>query len=122
MRRAQLQGSVEVVHNLGHDARPVDGIDRYQARAFQETLVGKAGFDHFLAVVEVSFNGDVMDIFAEDGRHLTTLHLRHAVMRVHDENIDVFTGAATFNRRRAGITRGCAHNHDALTALRQYMV
>ena len=74
LRPAQLQRCMEVVNDLGHDPRPVDRVNRHQARAFQEALIGKTGFDHFLAVIEVTFNGDVVNVVAEECRHLTTLH------------------------------------------------
>jgi hypothetical protein len=52
-RAAELQGCVEVVDDLGHDPRPVDRVDRHQAGALEERLVGEAGLDHLLAVVKL---------------------------------------------------------------------
>mgnify|MGYP006973059471 CR=1 FL=1 len=66
---------MEVVDDLGHDPRPVDRVDRHQARALEEALIGEAGLDHLLAVIEVALDGDVMDVVAEDGGHLPALHL-----------------------------------------------
>src|SRR5690606_2352071 len=63
-RRTQLQCGMEVVNNLRHDARPVNGIHRNQTRALEEALIRKARLNHFLTVIEVTFNGDVMNIVA----------------------------------------------------------
>ncbi|MCO7519471.1 hypothetical protein NJG22_19915 [Pseudomonas sp. VA159-2] len=121
-RATQLQGRVEVVDDLGHDPRPVDRVDRHQAGALEERLVGEAGLDHLLAVVEVAFDGDVVDVVAEDGGHLPALHFRHALVRVQDEDVDVVATAATFDGSRAGVATGGADDHHALAALDQHMV
>ena len=121
-RRAQLDGGVEVVDDLGHDPRPVDRVDRHQTGALEETLVGEAGLDHLLAVVEVAVDGDVVDVVALDGGHLATLHFGHAVVRVQDEDVDVLAGLAAFDGRRAGVAGGGADDHHALVALGQHVV
>ncbi|MNO90249.1 hypothetical protein D3C76_817560 [compost metagenome] len=121
-RTAQLQGRVEVVDDLGHDPRPVDRVDRNQAGALEERLVGEAGLDHFLAVVEVAFDGDVVDVVAEDRGHLPALHFRHALVRVQDEDVDVVATAATFDGGGTGVTAGGADDHHALVALGQHVV
>ncbi len=121
-RAAQLQCGMEVVDDLGHDPRPVDRVDCHQAGALEEPLVGEAGLDHLLAVIEVAFDGDVVNVVAEDGGHLPALHFRHALVRVQDEDVDVLAAAAAFDGRRAGITRGGAHDHHALATLGQHVV
>ena len=82
----------------------------------------KTGLDHLLTVVEVAFDGDVVDVVAKDAGHLATLHLGHPVVRVHDEDVDVLAGFASLNSRRTGITRGGAHDHHALATLDQEIV
>ncbi|MNE09985.1 hypothetical protein D3C80_1026800 [compost metagenome] len=121
-RAAELQGRVEVVDDLGHDPRPVDRVDRHQAGALEEALVGEAGLDHLLAVVEVALDRDVVDVVAEDGGHLAALHFGHAVVRVQDEDVDVLAAAAAFDGGRAGVAGGGAQDHHALAALDQHMV
>ena len=121
-RAAELQGRVEVVDDLRHDARPVDRVDRNQTGALEEALIGEAGLDHLLAVVEVTFDGNVMDVVAKDAGHLATLHLGHPVVRVHDEDVDILASLAAFNSRRAGVTGGRAHDDHALAALDQEVV
>ena len=63
-----------------------------------------------------------MDVVAEDGGHLPTLHLGHPVVRVHDEDVDVFAGLAALDGRRAGVAAGGPHDHHALAPLAQHMV
>lgn len=121
-RTTQLQGRMEVVDDLGHDPRPVDGVDRHQASALEEALVGEAGLDHLLAVVEVAFDGDVVDVLAQDGGHLPTLHFRNPVVRVQDEDVDVIATLAAFDGRRAGIAGSGADDHHALAALLQDVI
>ncbi len=113
---------MEVVNDLGHDPRPVDRVHRHQTRAFEEALVGEAVLDHFPAVIEVAFDGDVVDVLAEDRRHLPTLHFRYTLMRVQDEDVDVFAVLAAFDGRRTGVTRGGTDNHHALAALFQHVI
>ena len=63
-----------------------------------------------------------MNVLTEDGGHLPTLHLGHPVVRVHDKDVDVVAGLATFDGRRPRIPRSGAHNHHALVALGQHVV
>ncbi len=63
-----------------------------------------------------------MNVLTEDGGHLPTLHLRHALVRVQDEDIDVFAVLAPFDGRRAGVAGGSADDHHALAALFQHVV
>src|SRR5450830_634811 len=121
-RAAQLQGRVEVVDDLGHDPRPVDRVHRDQARALEEALVGEAVLDHFLAVVEVAFDGDVVDVVAEQGGHLPALHLGHPLVRVEDEDVDVLAMLAAFDGGRTGVTGGGADDHHALATFGQHVV
>ncbi|KPZ07748.1 Uncharacterized protein ALO94_05568 [Pseudomonas syringae pv. spinaceae] len=121
-RAAQLQRCMEVVDDLGHDPRPVDRVDRHQTRAFEEALIGEAVLDHFLAVVEVAFHCDVMNVIAKDGGHLPTLNIRYTVVRVQDEDIDVIAATAAFDGRRTGIARSGTDDHHTLAALGQHVV
>ena len=113
---------MEVVNDLGHDPRPVDRVHRHQASALEEALVGEAGLDHFLAIVEVAFNRDVVNVLAEDGRHLPTLNFRNAVVRMQNEDVDVVATTAPFDGGRTGITRGGTEDHHALATLLQHII
>ena len=119
---AQRHACGHVVDDLGHDARPVDRIHCHKPRAVQEALIGKAGLDHRLGVVEVAFDGDVEDVVGEHRGHLTTLHFGDAVVGVQYKNIQVVAVAAAFDGRRAGVARGGAHDHRAFTTLFQEVI
>src|SRR5690606_5132992 len=98
MRSAQCQASIKVINDLRHNARPVDGVNRNQLATFrQERLITEAGFDHVLTIVKVTFKRNVKYVRRKYSSHLATLYIGHAIVRVHDENIDVVTAAATFN-------------------------
>ena len=90
---------MEVVNDLRHDPRPVDRIYRHQFAPLEERLVGKALLDHLLAVVEVAFDRQVVDVVTLDGGHLPPLHLRHPVMRMEDEDIHMVAALAALNGR-----------------------
>ena len=120
--RTQGHACGHVVDDLGHDARPVDRIHCHKPRAVQEALIGKAGLDHRLGIVEVAFNGDVKDVVGEHRGHLATLHFGDAVVGVQNENIEVVAVAAAFDGRRAGVARGGAHDHRAFTTLFQEVI
>ncbi len=113
---------MEVVDDLGHDPRPVDRVHGHQARALEEALVGEAVLDHLLTIVEVAFDGDIVDVLTEQGGHLPTLNFRNPVVRMQDEDVDVFTVFAAFDRRRTGITGGRANDHHTLATLFQHVV
>ena len=74
------------------------------------------------AVIEIAFDGDVVNVVAEDGGHLPALHFRHALVRVQDEDIDVLATAAAFDGSRTGVTGGGSHDHHALATLGQHVV
>src|SRR5699024_6013576 len=113
---------MEVINDLRHDARPIDRVYRHQTRALEERLISKTGFDHFLAIVKVSFNGDIVNIIAQRTGHLTTLYFRYPLMRVQNKDINILATAAAFNRSRTGITRGRTHNHHSLIALSEKVI
>nr|BFE91238.1 hypothetical protein GCM10020185_17740 [Pseudomonas brassicacearum subsp. brassicacearum] len=76
----------------------------------------------FLAVIEVAFDGDVVDVIAENRRHLPTLHFRNPVVRVQDENVDVLAMLAAFDGRRTGVARSGTDDHHTLATLLQHVV
>ncbi|KPM74675.1 hypothetical protein AOG27_20945, partial [Pseudoalteromonas lipolytica] len=122
LRRAQRHGGGHVVDDLGHDARPVDGVDRHQAGAIQEGLVGEARLDHRLGVVEVALDGDVEDVVRQHRGHLAALYLRDPVVGVEDEDVEVVAVAAALDGGRAGVAGGRPHDHRPLAALLQEVV
>ena len=122
MRRTEGDACRHVIDNLGHDTGPVDGIDRDQACAVQKRLIGETGLDHGLCIVEIALDGDVVHVGRIDRGHLASLHLGHALVRMQDKDIQVVTRLAALDGRRAGITRGRAHDHALLAARTQEMI
>ena len=65
MRGAEGQAGVKVVDDLGHDARPVDGVHRHQpAPGGQKILGAEAGLDHRLTGVEIALDRQVVNVRA----------------------------------------------------------
>ena len=103
--------------------RPIDRVDRDQtAFPAQEALVGKTGLNHILTIIEIAFDGDIVDIITQHRGHLFALHFGHPIVRMHDKDIDEFGVLTTFDGGRAGITGGGANYHGALIALGQDMI
>jgi hypothetical protein len=98
-RGAERQCGIKIVDNLGHDARPVYRVDCHQSAAIrQETLVAETGFYHGLAVVEITLHRQIVDVVALHSGHLPTLYIRHPVVGMQDENIDVLAVFTTLDR------------------------
>ena len=50
--------SIKIVHNLRHDARPIDRVNGDQRASIGQELIGhKTGFYQRLAVIKIAFNG-----------------------------------------------------------------
>src|SRR5690606_13824460 len=123
MRAAEREGSAKVVNTLGHDARPIDGIVRNElAIGWQKTLCAETSLHLRLAIVKIAFDRDVVNFFAEYRRHLTTLYVGDATIRMQNKYIDILAALAALDRRRAGIARGRAHNHDFALIAFQHVV
>lgn len=123
VRATQSERRLEVVHDLGHDPGPVDGVHRRQLSfAAQERLIAEALLHHALTVVEVAFDCDVMDVVALHRSHLAALDFRHSLMRMQDKDIHVLAPAAALDGGRTGITGGGPHDHNVLVALLQNVV
>ena len=75
-----------------------------------------------LAIVERAFERDRVDVVRVNASHLPPLHVRDALVRIHDEHVDLFEPAEGFDRRRARIARRRAHDGGALAALLERMV
>src|SRR5690606_39929404 len=97
------------------DPGPVDRVHcRKLGFTAQEGLVAEALLHHALAVVEVTFDCDVVDVITLHRGHLAALYLRHPLVRMQDKDIHVLAATAAFNSGRAGITGGGPHDHHVL--------
>ncbi len=100
--------TLEVVHDLRRDARPVDRVDRADAIFALELGIAADGLDHVLAIVEHAFDGDVENIGVGQREHLRGLEGAHPACRREHEYGDaalsphrVFGGRPRVARRRA---------------------
>ncbi len=109
VRRAEGEGGSEIVDDLRDDARPVDRVDCREVEPVAKPGVGEHRLHEILAVVEITLDGDGMDIGRRHRCHLAALHLGDAV-------------AARLDGGRAGIARGRADDGDALAALGQQSI
>ena len=112
--RAERDRAGEVIDDLRGDARPVDRIDAREAAARRESARSlNRAFTMRLAIVERALDRERMDVRRVDRRHLPALHLRHAPMRVEDEDVDLIEALERLDRGAAGIARGRADDGGA---------
>ena len=93
-----------------------DGSTDGTVAALKEVLYDR------LRIVERAFERDGVDVGIGDRRHLPTLHVGHATVRVHDEDVDLIEAAESLNGRGAGIARSRADDGRALAARFQRVV
>ena len=122
MRRAERDGAGEIIHRLRNDAGPVDRVHAGEADALAKRRVAEQTLENVLRIIERSVERDDMNIVVFDRRHLSTLHIRHATVRIEDEHIDAIQSAKRFNRGGARIARGCANNGRAQIPLLQHII
>jgi hypothetical protein len=72
--------TAEVVDDLRGDARPVDRIDRANPVAGLEGGIGRDGLHDVLAVVEDSFDRNIVDVRVLQRIHLRLLERAHPVL------------------------------------------
>jgi hypothetical protein len=118
-RCAERHGGGEIIDHLGHDPRPVDGVDAGQ-HLVAEAMVVEHRLHEVLAIVEGAVDGDGMDV----GRAVVVICRaapRNPAMRKQDEDIDDRAPEGV-DRSAAGIARGRADDGGALGRACQHMV
>ena len=120
--RAQRHRGPDVVDDLRHHPRPVDGVHRRELQLVAEGEIVEHRLHQVLAIVEGAFDGDVEDVGGVNRGHLPPLHLGDAAIGMEDEDFRRRPAAEGLDRRRAGIARGRADDGDMLAALSQHMV
>ena len=75
-----------------------------------------------LAIIKRAIDGNRVHIRLGRRRHHAPLHIRHAALRVEDNDIDPLRAAKRFDRRPAGIARGRADDGRAFAALVEYVI
>ena len=106
--RSGVEITGEVVHDLGDDTAPVDGVDCADMVFGFEFGIVLYGFDDVLAVVKHAFNGDVVDVGILQAEHLRALECAHFAFRRQHEDVDTFFTAQGIFGGRAGIAAGGA--------------
>ena len=112
----QQQRGIDIINDLGHDSRPVDGIDRAQMVLLLEGDVVEQRFDNGLAVVKGTTDRQVEDIGIDDRGHLQFLHGADPLVRMEDEDVDPLLAPHPVNGRAAGIARSGAEDIHFLAA------
>ena len=119
LRGAERHGGREVIDHLRQNPRPVDRVDARQPDRIAEVEIVEHVLQPRLAIVEIAFQGEGMDIHLGRGRHLAALHLRDAPFGEQDEDIDIVEAPERLDRGRPGIARGRADDGDAAARPRQ---
>ena len=112
----------KIIHHLGGDPRPVDGIDPRQVQFVAKASMVEHALHHRLAIVEGALDCERVDIRGGHGGHLPPLHVRYAAMGVKDEDIDLIEALEGFHRGAAGIARGCADDRGPRAARPQDII
>ncbi|MNU74196.1 hypothetical protein D3C71_636930 [compost metagenome] len=101
----RCQVTAEVVDDLRHDTRPVDGVDGADLLFCLERQIVRHGLDHILAIVEHAFDGDVVDIRVLQAEHLRRLEGAHFLVRRQHEDADALLAAHRVFGRAARVAR-----------------
>ena len=117
--RTKCNGNTFNTHNLREDARPVNGVHSAEAAGRPELRGVEEGLDDALAIVEVAFHCNTVDILIRDRCHLALLDQRRATLREQDEALDARLAAQAVDRRASSVTRRCGDDsHAPLAAAR----
>ncbi|MGY3107652.1 hypothetical protein ACVWW7_004279 [Bradyrhizobium sp. LM6.9] len=121
-RCADGNGGGEIVDHLGDDARPIDGIDAGQRGRIAEAMVVEHPLHERLAIVEIAFDSERVDIGRACRGHHPPLHLGNAAVRKQHDEIDILEPRERVDRSTAGVAGGRDHDGGALAALGKHMV
>ena len=75
-----------------------------------------------LAIVEGAFQRNRVNVGIGDGRHLAALHIGDAIVRVHDEDVDLVETAEGLDGGSTGVAGGGADDGSALAPRLQHMI
>ena len=112
-----------VVHHLGKQAPPVDGVraGKGNLAAFHdllsESLVAEDVLRAGLAVVEVALHGPNHGVAAALGCHLLVLDVAYAAVGVHDGDLHAVLVFEALECGLAGIARGCHQDKEGVAQL-----
>ena len=115
-RRAERDRGGEVIDNLRHDTRPIDGIHTREPRLIAEGMVIEHALHDRLTVVECALDRQRVDVVVLGRRHHAPLHVGNAPLRKQHEEIGARAAAERLDRSATGVARGRNHDGGALPA------
>ena len=121
VRRRDRKIALEVVHDLGDEPCPVDGVDGTDMVPRLEREVVRHGLHHVLAVVEYAAHGDVEDVGVRQRIHLRGLERAHLACRRQHEDPHPALTLHRILRRRARVAGGGAEDVQLLAAPTQHV-
>ena len=107
-----MQVAGNVIHHLGDEPGPVNGVHGTDAVGAFEVGVGGHGLDHILAIVEYSFEGNVEDVGVVEPEHLCLLEWGHAAGRGEHEYFNAVPPAHGVFGGGPSVARSCPHNGE----------
>ena len=111
-----LQIARKVIHHLGHQARPIDGVDGSNfVFAFEDQIV-RHGFHQVLAVIKDAIHRDVVNIGVHQTEHLSLLKRTHAPVRTGHKNPNAFFAPHGVFRCTSRVSAGGAKNIQLFAA------
>ena len=123
LRGAEPQRRMEIIDDLHDDARPVDRVHRHQPPpGGQKGLIGEGRLHQALAIIEIAFDRQIVDIVAGHRGHLLALDFRHLAVGMQDADVNPPRMAAALERGRAGVARSRPENERARAAARKHMI
>ena len=99
VRRANGNACHEVIDDLRQNARPVDRVHTRQAHPVAEIKVVEHALHDGLAIIEIAFHRQCMNIGFRGRRHLAALHVGHAPFGEEDEHIRALAAAEGLDGR-----------------------
>ena len=118
-RCGRREVTLEVVHHLRRDARPVDRVDGADAVASLERQVIAHRLDDVLTVVEHALDRNIDDVRVLQAEHLRGLETAHLAVRAQHEDAHTALAAHRIFGAGAGVAAGRAEDVERLTGLGQ---
>ena len=107
-----MQVAGNVIHHLGDEPGPVNGVHGTDAVGAFEVGVGGHCLDHILAIVKHAFESNVEDVGVVEPEHLCLLERGHAAGRGEHEDLNAVPPAHGVFGGGPGVARSCPHNGE----------
>ena len=111
--------STKIVHNLRHQAAPVDGVSRREGKAIfrqliAEHLIAKNFLYTALSIVKIALNAKNLHVFAHLGNHLALLDIAHALAGIENNDLGALHISKALQGSLTGITGGSNQNNHLI--------